>query len=39
MAGITDGVNLHQAGKYPEQQSVAPGGTWSESFWVRSAAL
>jgi aldose 1-epimerase len=33
-AGITDGMNLAQAGKYSEQQSIAPGSHWEESFWV-----
>jgi aldose 1-epimerase len=34
MAAITDAVNLNQAGKYPKLQSIAPGGTWEESFWI-----
>jgi len=39
MAGITNAVNLNHDGKYPELQSVAPGGTWTESFWVRTSGL
>ncbi len=39
MAGITDAVNLNHEGKYPELQSVPPGGTWTESFWVRTTGL
>jgi aldose 1-epimerase len=35
MAGITDAMNLAHRGKYNELQSVAPRGTWQESFWVR----
>lgn len=35
MAGITDAMNLSQKGLYQELQSIAPGGTWQESFWVR----
>ncbi len=35
MAGITDAVNLAQRGLYRELQSVAPGATWRESFWIR----
>jgi aldose 1-epimerase len=35
MAGITDALNLAQRGVYKELQSVAPGQTWRESFWVR----
>ena len=34
MAGITDAVNLAQRGLYKELQSVAPGQTWRESFWI-----
>ena len=33
-AGISDGMNLAQKGLYSEQQSIAPGGHWEESFWV-----
>ncbi len=36
MAGITDAVNLAQRGVYKELQSVAPGATWRESFWIRA---
>ncbi len=35
MAGITDAMNLAQKGLYKELQSIPPGGTWQESFWVR----
>jgi aldose 1-epimerase len=35
MAGITDALNLAQKGLYKELQSIPPGGTWRESFWVR----
>jgi aldose 1-epimerase len=34
MVGITDAVNLAQRGIYKELQSVAPGQTWRESFWI-----
>ncbi len=34
MAGITDAMNLAQRGLYKELQSVAPGATWRESFWI-----
>ena len=34
MSAITDGFNLAQAGAYKELQSVPPGGTWRESFWI-----
>jgi aldose 1-epimerase len=35
MAGITDSMNLAQKGLYKELQSIAPGGAWEESFWIR----
>jgi len=35
MAGITDALNLAQPGLYRELQSIPPGQTWQESFWVR----
>jgi len=34
MAAITNGFNLAHDGVYKELQSVAPGGTWRESFWM-----
>jgi len=35
MAGITDALNLAQKGLYKELQTIPPGGTWRESFWIR----
>jgi aldose 1-epimerase len=35
MAGITNSMNMAQRGLYKELQSIAPGGSWEESFWVR----
>jgi aldose 1-epimerase len=35
MVGITDSMNLAQKGLYKELQSIPPGGTWQESFWLR----
>jgi aldose 1-epimerase len=35
MVGITDAMNLAHKGIYKELQSIPPGGTWQESFWVR----
>ena len=34
MAGVTDATNLAQRGLYKELQSLAPGQTWRESFWI-----
>ena len=34
MVAITDAVNLAQRGLYRELQTVAPGATWRESFWI-----
>jgi aldose 1-epimerase len=39
MAGITNGVNLAHEGKYPQLQTLAPGATWRESFWVRPSGI
>ncbi len=35
MTGVTDAINLAHEGKYSGLQSVAPGGTWTESFWIK----
>jgi hypothetical protein len=34
MAAITNAMNLAHRGLYKDLQSIAPGGTWRESFWV-----
>jgi aldose 1-epimerase len=39
MAGITDAMNLAQRGKYGELQSIPPGQSWQESFWVRPSGF
>jgi aldose 1-epimerase len=36
MAGITNALNLAHKGLYKELQSIPPGGTWQESFWIRT---
>jgi aldose 1-epimerase len=35
MVGITNSMNLAHKGLYKELQSIPPGGTWQESFWLR----
>lgn len=35
MVGITNSMNLSHKGLYKELQSIPPGGTWQESFWLR----
>ena len=35
MAAVSNGLNLAQNGLYKELQSIAPGGSWEESFWIR----
>jgi aldose 1-epimerase len=35
MVAITNAMNLAHKGLYKELQSIAPGGSWSESFWIR----
>ncbi len=39
MAAITNALNLAHAGVYKELQSIPPGGTWRESFWIRPSGL
>ncbi len=39
MAGITNSMNLAHKGIYKELQSIAPGKTWEESFWLRPAGF
>ena len=39
MAGVTNASNLNHDGKYAALQSVAPGGQWTESFWVRASGF
>lgn len=39
MAGITDAMNLAHKGLYKDLQSIPPGGTWEESFWVRPSGF
>jgi aldose 1-epimerase len=39
MTGVPNAVNMAGAGKYPMQQTVAPGARWTESFWVKASGL
>jgi len=39
MAGITDALNLAHKGLYKELQSIPPGQTWRESFWIRPSGF
>ena len=39
MASITDAMNLQHAGKFSGLQSIAPGGTWEESFWIKPSGF
>jgi len=34
MVGITNALNLAHKGIYKELQTIAPGGSWEESFWI-----
>ena len=34
MAAITNALNLAQRGIYKDLQSIPPGGSWEESFWI-----
>lgn len=35
MAAITNALNLAHKGLYKDLQSIEPGGSWEESFWIR----
>jgi len=39
MTGITDALNLAHRGLYKELQSIPPGQTWQESFWVKPSGF
>jgi aldose 1-epimerase len=39
MATLTNGVNLAEEGKYSGLQTVKPGETWEESFWVSTQGM
>jgi aldose 1-epimerase len=39
MAGLTNAMNLAHEGKYKELQTVAPGGTWKESFRISATGF
>jgi aldose 1-epimerase len=38
-AGIIDALNLAARGLYQDLQSVAPGGTWRERFWIKASGF
>lgn len=39
MSAITNAFNLAQAGRYPELQSIPPGGSWRESHWIKPSGF
>jgi aldose 1-epimerase len=39
MSAITNAFNLAHAGIYKELQSIAPRGTWRESFWIQASGF
>ena len=39
MTGITNALNLAHRGVYKELQSIPPGQTWQESFWVKPSGF
>lgn len=39
MAAVTNALNLAHRGQYGELQTIAPGGTWRESFWVKPSGF
>jgi aldose 1-epimerase len=39
MVGVTNAVNMAHKGTYSELQSIAPGATWKESWWVKPSGF
>jgi aldose 1-epimerase len=39
MASITNALNMAHRGTYRELQTIAPGGTWRESFWIKPSGF
>lgn len=39
MAAITNALNMAPRGQYRELQTIPPGGTWRERFWVRPSGF
>lgn len=39
MVAVTNALNLAHRGAYRELQSIAPGASWQESFWVRASGF
>jgi aldose 1-epimerase len=39
MVGITNSMNAAHKGLYKELQSIAPGGFWQASFWIRPSGF
>jgi len=39
MAAITNALNMAHRGQYKELETIAPGETWRESFWVRPSGF
>ena len=39
MVGITNAINMAQKGTYAELQSIVPGGTWRESWWIKPSGF
>jgi aldose 1-epimerase len=39
MAAITNALNMAHRGQYKDLQTIAPGETWRESFWVRPSGF
>ncbi len=39
MAALANGLNMAHRGQWKDLQSIAPGATWRESFWVRPSGF
>jgi hypothetical protein len=39
MTGLTNGFNLAHDGLFKNLQSVPPGASWTESFWIHPSGF
>jgi aldose 1-epimerase len=39
MAAITNAMNMAHKGLYKDLQNIPPGGSWEESFWIRTSGF
>jgi aldose 1-epimerase len=39
MVGPTNAINMAHKGTFKELQTIAPGATWKESFWIKPSGF